>query len=270
LKRELFAFVAGPIVLAGIVWAPSWVFVAVLNLVALGAAFELLRMAESVGITCGRVMPIVMLAMMLAAASWWGPEGLAWTGAAAVILLPAMRILRRDSTKGALAGISVAVMTTMYVGLTAACLGWLRTLPQDPVTGIKLLVLFLVSIWLGDSGAYYVGKNLGRHKMSPTISPKKTWEGLIGGMATTCVAVAAFHALFQLPFGGVHVAAIAAILAVTAPVGDLVESLFKRDTHTKDSSNLIPGHGGLLDRTDSLFFAAPFVLVYLYSMGLLA
>jgi phosphatidate cytidylyltransferase len=158
-------------------------------------------------------------------------------------------------------------MAVAYIGLTGACLGWLRTMPAENVDGIKIVLHFLTSIWVGDSGAYYVGKNLGQHRMSPKISPKKTWEGLTGGVVATFLAGAAFHLLFELPFDWPHVFAIAAILAVTAPIGDLVVSLFKRDTGTKDSSNLIPGHGGLLDRTDSLVFAAPFVLLYLHLVG---
>lgn len=268
-KRELFALIAGPIVLGAIIWAPAWVFVVVLDLVILGAAVELLRMATSAGIRCGRTLPLAFLASALAASFFVGPSGLAFAVAAAVILLPALHLGRSDAPEGALAGTSVAVFTVAYLGVTAACLGWLRTMPADNTTGIKVLLLFLLSIWIGDSGAYYVGKNLGRHRMSPRISPKKTWEGLAGGVVATLAGASIFHLLFPLPFGWAHVLGIAAVLSITAPIGDLVESLFKRDTGTKDSSNLIPGHGGLLDRTDSLVFAAPFVLLYLVVMGLL-
>ena len=96
------------------------------------------------------------------------------------------------------------------------------------------------------------------------ISPNKTFEGLAGGIVTTYVAAAAAAFVLGLDLSVVHIFALATILAVAAPVGDLIESLFKRDSGIKDSSNLIPGHGGLLDRTDSLFYPAPLVLGYLY------
>jgi len=120
----------------------------------------------------------------------------------------------------------------------------------------------------GDSGAYYVGSRLGRHKMSPRISPNKTWEGLAGGTAATFVAAATLRVVLAVPVPWIHVLAVAAILAVAAPVGDLVESLFKRDAGVKDSSRLFPGHGGALDRTDSLIYPAPAVLGYLMLAGL--
>ncbi len=114
--------------------------------------------------------------------------------------------------------------------------------PEEP-TGIKLLLLYLACIWIGDSGAYYVGKNFGRHKMSPRISPNKTLEGPAGGVVTTFVARPPQRRgpSASLDLAPVHVAALAAILAVAAPLGDLVESLFKRDTGVKDSSTLLPG-----------------------------
>ncbi len=105
--------------------------------------------------------------------------------------------------------------------------------------------------------------------MAPILSPKKTWEGLAGGVAATFGVAAIFQTLFPLPFGWPHIFGLAAILSVAAPIGDLIISLFKRDTGVKDSSSLIPGHGGLLDRTDSLLFAAPFILLYLVAVGLL-
>ena len=123
------------------------------------------------------------------------------------------------------------------------------------------------TIWLGDSGAYYAGRTLGRHKMSPRISPNKTWEGLAGGAVATVIAAIVLGRLLRVGLDWPELVGVAIILAVAAPVGDLVESLFKRDTGVKDSSGLLPGHGGLLDRTDSLLFAAPPVLGFLLLTG---
>jgi len=155
----------------------------------------------------------------------------------------------------------------LFLGVTGVCLGWLRLWP-DPAFAPRLLLLYLGVIWAGDSGAYYAGTRLGRHKMSPRISPNKTWEGLAGGTVVTFAAAALLRVVLAVPLPWIHVLAIAAILAVAAPVGDLVESQFKRDAGVKDSSQLFPGHGGALDRTDSLLYPAPPVLGYLLLVGL--
>ena len=252
-----------------IVWAPARISALVISILVLVAGDELFRMARHSGLHSGRVVPVVALAGVLAASVMSGPLGLALTVAAGILLAPAAHLARPTVPEGALAGSAVDAFGIAYIGITGACLVWLRTLPADDTTGIRLLFFFLLTIWIGDSGAYYVGKNLGRHKMSPVISPKKTWEGLAGGVAATFAGAAAFHALVPLPWTWPHVMVLAAILSVTAPVGDLIVSLFKRATGVKDSSNLIPGHGGLLDRTDSLLFSAPFVLGYLVVTGLL-
>jgi phosphatidate cytidylyltransferase len=185
----------------------------------------------------------------------------------AMLLIVALQLTHPQRPDGALTGSATGLLTVAYLGLTATCLGWLRLWPQGSL-GIRLLIFFMVAIWLGDSGAYYVGKHLGRHRMSPKISPKKTWEGLIACVVTTLLAATAMKLLF-LDLAWPHIIAMGLILGLLGPLGDLVESQLKRDTGVKDSSTLIPGHGGLLDRTDSLFFAAPPVLGYLLLTGII-
>jgi phosphatidate cytidylyltransferase len=267
-KREAFAIVAIPIMVATIMWLPSWVFLLVVGCAALLAADELLAMARGAGFPVGRAIPHIAVAGLLAAAWIGGLVGTLVATIAVVLVLPTAQLAHPTAPTGGLGGSAVTVMTVLYIGLCGACLGWLRVLPDDDV-GIRLVFFFLASIWVGDSGAYYVGSNLGRHKMSPRISPNKTWEGLAGGVAATFIAAAAAKLAFGLEFSWPHTAALAAILAVAAPLGDLIESQFKRDTMVKDSSGLIPGHGGLLDRTDSLFYSAPPVLAYLLATGLI-
>ena len=103
--------------------------------------------------------------------------------------------------------------------------------------------------------------------MSPSVSPNKTWEGLAACTVATFSAAAVFNQVFGVDLSWKHVVGLAAVFAVTTPVGDLIESLFKRDTGVKDSSALLPGHGGFLDRTDSLLYAAPPVLGFLLAAG---
>lgn len=134
--------------------------------------------------------------------------------------------------------------------------------------GYFILVL-LVSIWICDSAAYFAGKAFGKHKLFERISPKKTWEGSVAGFLC-CVAVwiaapLVFYKLSTLQFH--HAIAIGVITGIIGQFGDLGKSLLKRDAGVKDSSNLIPGHGGVLDRLDSILFAAPIVLLYLLFAG---
>jgi phosphatidate cytidylyltransferase len=269
LQRELFAAVAIPIVVAVILWAPAWALLVLVAGVVLVAGDELLGMARRAGLQCPRWLPLAALAGILAAAWIGGPAELAAAAILTVVLLPTIQLARPEAPTGGLSGTAVACFTALYLGLTGACLGWLRLWPE-PALGIKLVLLYLFTIWVGDSGAYYVGSRFGRHKMSPRISPNKTWEGLAGGGAATLAGACILNLILGRPLEWNHLLAVAVVLAVAAPLGDLVESLFKRDTGIKDSSTLIPGHGGFLDRTDSLLFAAPPVLGYLLLAGVIA
>lgn len=267
-KREGFALIAIPVLVAAIVWLPHPVFLAVVAVAVLLAADEMLAMARTAGFDTGRWLALLLTAGVMASSWIWGAPASAASAVMAVTVLPMAQLSRRRAPEGSLAGAAIAVLAVLYFGLCGACLGWLRVLPDNDV-GWRLLLFFLGTIWVGDSGAYYVGKNFGKRKMSPRISPNKTLEGLMGSVVTTFAAAAVFKVLFGLPFSWAHTAALAAVLAAAAPIGDLVESQFKRDAGVKDSSTLIPGHGGLFDRTDSLLFSAPPVLGYLLAVGLL-
>jgi phosphatidate cytidylyltransferase len=128
--------------------------------------------------------------------------------------------------------------------------------------GIALVMCVFVGIWTCDTTAFFAGKAFGRHKLFPRVSPNKSWEGAVVGFLASAAAVGAVAHYF-LPFLPlVHAASIGALVGVVGQIGDLVESLFKRDAGVKDSSNLIPGHGGVFDRFDAVLFAAP--VTYLY------
>jgi phosphatidate cytidylyltransferase len=267
-KRELFALVAIPFLLVAILWFPPWVFLGVLGTAIVVAGDEFLSMARSAGFDTGRWLPLAGLAAVLAASWIWNIVGLAAAAVAVPLILSTARLAHPDSPAGSFGSVAASSYAVLFLGTTGACFGWLRLWPGDP-QGVRILLFFLACIWVGDSGAYYVGKNCGRHKMSPRISPNKTWEGLAGGVLTTFAAAAVAATVLNLGLGIVHTAGLATVLAAAAPLGDLVESQLKRDSGVKDSSTLLPGHGGLLDRTDSLLYAAPPVLGYLLATGLL-
>ncbi|ADJ25526.1 phosphatidate cytidylyltransferase [Dehalogenimonas lykanthroporepellens BL-DC-9] len=146
----------------------------------------------------------------------------------------------------------------IYVGWLLSFIVALRGLE-----GGREWVFFLLGVTAAsDTFAYFIGRAFGKHKMTPAISPKKSWEGAIGGAVFAATAALALTALFDLPLGWVEAALLGLATSAIGQAGDLVESLFKRNMAVKDSGNSIPGHGGLLDRMDSVVFAA--VLVYYY------
>jgi phosphatidate cytidylyltransferase len=136
------------------------------------------------------------------------------------------------------------------------------------LVGRTLMFFFLAVIWSLDTGAWFVGRLVGRFPMAPVISPKKTWEGALGGTLIACLVGWIFREIYlKGVMGRTEVLTYALLIAVTAQVSDLAESLIKRSFGAKDSSQLLPGHGGILDRFDSFIFAAPFFYYVLVSTG---
>ncbi|MGE5236109.1 MAG: phosphatidate cytidylyltransferase [Acidobacteriota bacterium] len=263
--REATAFLLIPIVVAGIWYLPPWVYLAVVWLIGMMAAWELLALQRALTHPVQRVPTLVALGLALPAL-WWGglPNG-GWILAAVVLLVPLVYLLGRRPIEGATAGIADAVFTAVFFAVTGGAMGLLRTAFPGAL-GAKVVLTHCLTVWAGDSGAFYLGTRFGRHRLAPQVSPKKSWEGAVGGAAGTLFGVWFCRTVFfpELSWLGAGVLAVA--LTILAPLGDLVESLFKRDAGVKDSSALIPGHGGFLDRTDSLFYAAPFVLALLLAV----
>lgn len=127
-------------------------------------------------------------------------------------------------------------------------------------TSSRLTFFLIATIWAYDTAAYLVGTFLGRHKLWPQVSPKKTWEGVGGGFGGAAFSAYIFGQIFQMPF--IHTLILAVLISLTAQIGDLMESFLKRKANVKNSSNLIPGHGGVLDRIDSFILTAPIVYYY--------
>lgn len=161
-----------------------------------------------------------------------------------------------------IADMARSLMSQVYIGIPVGvmtCMGqWF---------GLHLCLAVFIMIWLNDTGAFIVGSTLGRHRLFERISPKKSWEGFFGGLAFNLGAGALFAIFWKDFFGwqeplGAWMG-LGAVVTVFATWGDLVESLMKRSLNIKDSGNLIPGHGGILDRIDSLLFVMPAVFIYL-------
>lgn len=260
--RETTAFVLLPIVLAAIVWLPFWVYLAAVGLVALLAAGELVALYRAKGHPVPRVPTLLLSAAGILVAWQQDPELWSLFSGGSLLLLAVWYLLSRGPIEGASAAVAGSFFVALYFAVTAGAMGLLR-LSFGPELGWKVVLLHCLTIWGGDSGAYYIGVRWGKHKLAPRVSPKKSWEGILGGTAVTFFGVWFCRTVFfpELPWPVAWGQAV--LLSVLAPIGDLVESLFKRDAGVKDSSGILPGHGGFLDRTDSLFFAAPFTWLYL-------
>lgn len=182
-----------------------------------------------------------------------------------IIFLLLFELFRNKSS--AINNIGSTLLGIFYIGIFSASIINLRQFYADSVftysQGGYLILSILISIWLCDSAAYFIGSAYGLHKLIPRISPKKSWEGAIAGFIFSVVGMVVSKS-FMLEFLSLTDAIIIGIIiGVFGQIGDLVESLIKRDTNVKDSSSIIPGHGGILDRFDSLLFTAPIVYLYL-------
>ena len=155
------------------------------------------------------------------------------------------------------------VLTQLYAALPFALLNVLSTVGAEGGTYSHMLPLAIfVFIWCNDSGAYFVGCSIGRHKMWERVSPKKTWEGTIGGVVVAMIAGYVMSVFFT-QMNVWQWMGLAAVVAVSGTYGDLIESCMKREMGIKDSGNILPGHGGMLDRFDSTILAVPCALIYL-------
>jgi phosphatidate cytidylyltransferase len=196
----------------------------------------------------------------------WGTEP-AFTAAAMVIgvgvLLCWAMFAHEDSEEGALSG-AVTALAVPYIGAALAFIGLVRAFEPR---GLEWLLYVLVATWVTDSGAYFSGRLFGKRKLIERISPKKTWAGVYGGVACTVVASVVWASQSSMmPIH--HAAVLGGLLAVSGVVGDLVESMFKRARGIKDSGGIMPGHGGLFDRVDSLLFTMPVAWLYAVVFGL--
>ena len=196
----------------------------------------------------------------------WGSDpqliGAAMVLGVAVLLTWAM-FAHEDPEEGALSG-AVTAVSVPYIAAATAFIGLVRGFEPG---GLQWLLYVLIATWATDTGAYFAGRFFGRTKLIERISPKKTWAGVWGGIALTIV-ISIIWATMSPLFGVAHAAALGALLAVSCVVGDLVESMFKRARGIKDSGGIMPGHGGLFDRIDSLLFTMPVAWMYAVLFGL--
>jgi len=232
------------LVLLPILFAP-WLFVFIVSAAMVVAAHELWGAAAHRGIHLVRWPLYVGVAAIPQAAYWSGTLALVATFGATVLVILGWRLV--EGPDGYVADVSASVLVASYTGLMAGFVG----LMMSSTHGSERIIVFVVLTICSDIGGFIAGVLAGRHPMAPKISPKKSWEGFVGSLVLQAVAgVALFVALLGAPWWQGLVTGL--VLTVTATLGDFVESAIKRDLGVKDMSNLLPGHGGLMDRLDSL------------------
>ncbi len=273
-KRLLVAIVLIPLVV-GVVYAGGPALVTLLSLASGLAAWEFFRLAEArgarplnaIGIMLSALVPMVVHARFL---GFWVPP--VSVVALAVPLLLSAVLFQRGVAGGPLASIGATLTGVLYTGgmLSFAYALRYHDYIVDARGGTALVLLPVVVTWLNDTGGYLAGRAFGRRKLMPTVSPAKTWAGAYGGVVASVLttwAIAAFvlPSVAHVTLRPLGIFVVGVVLSVAAQVGDLAESMFKREAGVKDSSQLIPGHGGVLDRVDSLLFTLPVGYVLLGS-----
>jgi phosphatidate cytidylyltransferase len=310
MKRVLTAVVLIPLVLLVVFKASLWLFSVVVGVIVVVCLHEYLAIVERYGIKPVRWAAYIVSILLIVGTfvftsvqnhphegtdHLWSESIPYWAPLLLVSLVFGIPAVFRNDLRMALAASATSAFGVLYVALPLALLISMRWIP-----GYKFLVVFvLLSVWAGDITAYYVGKNLGRHKLAPVVSPNKTWEGAIASLVTSAiVAGLIFHfaptinRLFRpfasdwfspspsdesfpyrfYPSGGpssIVVYTLGIIANIAAQFGDLFESAIKRGAQMKDSGSLLPGHGGVLDRIDALLFAIPVVWYYAALNGFL-
>jgi len=267
MKRVLTAAVLIPLVLFIVFLPPHWrwVLVVATAVVAALAAWEYLGIARHTGAHSPRIAVVAAIVVLFAA--WWewqDPDKfLPMYGILCLTLLMYCTFI--SPIERVLPDAANSIFCLVYTGLTLISIPALR----EQANGSSLLVFLLCVVWAGDSVALYVGRAWGRHKLAPSISPNKTWEGAVGSMAgSLLVTVGLLELADQMarwnsvalsysdePWG--FWLGMAVLVNVAGQVGDLAESALKRSAGVKDSGSLLPGHGGILDRIDALLLAAP-------------
>ena len=265
IKRIITAAILIPVVVAGVLLLPNDGFAIALGVFVVGGAWEWSQLAEIKNTLARLVFSLLVVALL------WLSYGLAlepvlitglvfWLAGTIQILLNERSISSATNSSVIRSVMGILVLVPAWKALVA-----LHGINEDG----GLLVLFLmVMIWVADSGAYFAGHKFGKHKLAPATSPGKTWEGVMGALLATAIFAFLIHVSTSIiKMNEITFVVLCVMTTMISVVGDLYESMFKRIVGIKDSGTLIPGHGGVLDRVDSLTAAAPVFVAGLIFLG---
>ena len=264
-------------VFVGAVLGSQWSFGALLLLILVGGQTEFYKLARETGLSpqrwMGLAVGVLLFALNFIVFRQFSRSVTDEAGGAVLylllyigLLLPTLfvcELFRRSATP--LANLGATLLGVLYVAVPLSLLLYVPVLAGDGVWRPETVLCYIFIIWANDVFAYLVGMTFGRHRLCARLSPKKSWEGFFGGLAGAVVTgLAAAYALDAnyWVWGG-----LALVASLSGVAGDLVESMFKREAGVKDSGQVIPGHGGVLDRFDALLLSAPYVFLYLLLVG---
>jgi len=269
-QRVITALLLLPLALAAVFMLPTQAFMLLLAIILMGGCLEYSRLAGLSGHSSAYLLIFLQAAIfstLFVLRDVWGPHELTLLAASCVAWLFMFVRLQSyrpqsvpDSNYRLLSFITA--LASITTGWFAVC--WLRLQAE----GSWLILMLLLIVWAADTGAYFAGRAFGKKKLAPNISPGKTVAGLFGGLALA--PVVALLALYLMPIGSIEPSRLVLLTIVTALIsvgGDLMISMHKRISGHKDSGHLLPGHGGILDRLDSLLAAAPFFALGLHVTG---
>jgi phosphatidate cytidylyltransferase len=252
-----------PVILFSI-WYGKWVFVALVELIVVLGQYEYYKLAEKKGAQPLGVLGIILGFLIVPGFYFFQGEYILPLLFGSILIIIMTELFRNKPN--ALLNLATTITGLIYPTALFSFLifireasYWLNCPYQD---GAKWLLAMLAGTWICDTAAFFIGSKFGRHKLFPRVSPNKTVEGAVAGFISALLTMIVVHQTFFNSASLVHLLVIGAIGSSFGQIGDLAESLLKRDAGIKDSSNILPGHGGFLDRFDTLFVTAP--LVYLY------
>lgn len=259
ITRSLSGIIYIAIILCSILFGQPYFSIFVVLLSILGA-LEFTKITQ--GLTKNRVY---MISIDVATTVFVACAGVCFHSIYVALILYMIRFIATLYSKqeNPLRSLSYSMLTISYIGLPLFLMSKIYVSEH----GLLLTLAMFILIWINDTGAFVVGCSIGKHRLFERISPKKSWEGFFGGLIFNIIAISIFSYTYTAElslFSNLGVAiGFAIFVTIFATWGDLVESLIKRTLHLKDSGNMIPGHGGILDRIDSLLLVAPAIYIYL-------
>ncbi|GGA62747.1 phosphatidate cytidylyltransferase [Ornithinibacillus halotolerans] len=231
-------------------------FTVVVYLLATIGLYELLKMHKIKWTSTVGIMAMLLLWLLLYPATGWPLPGLFFNNPVQIVLVFLLLLLAYTvllKNRFTFDDVGFVLLAVLYVGM--GFFYFLET--RHDSNGLAQIFFALLLIWSTDTGAYFAGRAFGKHKLWPEISPNKTIEGAVGGIILAIIVGIVFDMIYEFPYNMLTIVFISVIVSIFGQIGDLVESAFKRHYDVKDSGNILPGHGGILDRFDSAIFVFP-------------
>ena len=261
-QRLITGFVGGILFLVFLLYAPFNMFFALMFMAVAVAMYEFVNISTGFPNSLDQLIAMIA-ALVFYTTGIYFPHFSSLTLAAALILIFILNMLKAEDMKEGITRASLLITGVLY---TVGLMVFIPML-KDLNNGTALVIFTFLTVWTGDTGAYFSGKFLGKTKLLPRISPKKTWMGAVGGTTASMLVTYIYGILLFPQYNMVYLLTLGFIISVVGQLGDLCESLLKRAFGVKDSGTIIPGHGGLLDRIDAVMFAFP--IVYFAAMYIL-